>query len=116
MCVLEEQGVIRELRAHPEGKEELLDTVWLGQVQKIQPFMNGAFVEIRKGLTCFLSLSEQDFAYRSQDHGRRELKPGDAVLVQVSREAAIFLDVARKSRVFFFWDTVYQSKCTVVIW
>ena len=88
MCVLEEQGVIRELRAHPEGKEELLDTVWLGQVQKIQPFMNGAFVEIRKGLTCFLSLSEQDFAYRPQDHGRRELKPGDAVLVQVSREAS----------------------------
>lgn len=88
MCVLEEQGVIRELRAHPEGKEELLDTVWLGQVQKIQPFMNGAFVEIRKGLACFLSLYEQDFAYRPQDHGRHELKPGDAVLVQVSREAS----------------------------
>lgn len=87
VCVEEEQGKIRELRAHPAGKEEFLDTVWLGQVQKIQAFMNGAFVEIRKGLTCFLSLSEQDFAYRPQCHEQRDLKPGDVVLVQVSREA-----------------------------
>lgn len=86
--MLEEQGTIRELRAHPEGREELLDTVWLGQVQKIQPFMNGAFVEIRKGLTCFLSLAEQDFVYRPQGHEQRDLKPGDAVLVQVNREAS----------------------------
>lgn len=84
VCFVEEQGCIRELRVWPEGEEGLLGTVWIGQVQKIQPFMNGAFVEIRKSLDCFLSLHEQDLAYPPRD---RELKPGDAVLVQVSRDA-----------------------------
>ena len=51
--------------------------IYLGRVQSIVKNIHAAFVEVQKGVLCFLSLDELDFA----------LKQGDELLVQITREA-----------------------------
>lgn len=58
-------------------EEIKVSQIYLGKVQSIVKNINAAFVEVKKGALCFLSLEELDFT----------IKQGDEIPVQITREA-----------------------------
>lgn len=83
-----EDNQIMELRVEEEGKKTLLGNIYLAQVENIADNIQAAFVQITPGLRCYLSLEESKYLiYASEHKNNRSLKPGDQILVQVSREA-----------------------------
>lgn len=87
LCVLTEGDHVLEMRVKPKEKEELLTNIYLGQVQKVQPFMNCVFVDIKQHMPCFLPMSEQQLVYAPHKEQGKPLRAMDEVVVQVTREA-----------------------------
>lgn len=88
LCALVEGNRVLEMRVKPKEKEELLTNIYLGQVQRVQPFMNCVFVDIRQHMPCFLPMGEQALAYVPHGQPGRPLKAMDEVVVQVTKEAS----------------------------
>ena len=77
-----------ELRLEPVGKKSCLGNIYVGQVENIAGNIGAAFVQISASETCYLQLSEEQNAiYTSVKKNDRPLKPGDEILVQISRDA-----------------------------
>lgn len=77
-----------ELRVEPCGQKSVLGNIYVGQVENISTNIGAAFVQIAPGTRCFFPLTEAGrciYATSGKDSG--PLKPGDEILVQVSREA-----------------------------
>lgn len=88
VCALEEEGHIMELRVEENGKKSILGNIYVGQVENIAANIQAAFVMIAPDTRCYLPLSDVKNPVFSS--GRKEnapLRPGDMLLVQVSREA-----------------------------
>lgn len=71
-----------------EQDASLVGNIYIGKVQNIVSNIQAAFVEINKGLLCYLSLS--DIKEPILTNGREwdgKLKIGDELLVQVERDA-----------------------------
>lgn len=86
-AAVEEQKVM-ELRLEPVGKKSILNNIYVGQVEKVAPNIRAAFVRLGDGLTGYLPLAEEQHAIFTA--GRKKgapLRPGDELLVQVSRDA-----------------------------
>lgn len=87
IAALETEGRIVELCVWPEQEKEILGSIYLGQVERVQPFMNCAFVKIDKDTSCYMELSDQDLAYIPHEKGKKELKGMTELVVQVTKEA-----------------------------
>jgi ribonuclease G len=64
---------------HPElpDNEVALHNIYIGKVEKVIPSQEAAYVEVSKGISCFLKLS-----------GNRKVKGGELLTVQVDKEAS----------------------------
>lgn len=74
--------------AAKEQEQSLVGNIYIGKIQNIVSNIQAAFVEINKGLLCYLSLS--DVKEPMLTNGRTwdgKLKIGDELLVQVERDA-----------------------------
>lgn len=69
-------GQVEEIRAYEP--ESMLGNIYVGRVSNIVQNINSAFVDIKKGLSCYMSL---------EDYSGPKLKIGDLVTVQLSKEA-----------------------------
>ncbi|MBE5953551.1 MAG: ribonuclease E/G [Lachnospiraceae bacterium] len=69
-------GVVQEIRAYE--LESILGNIYVGRVSNIIQNINSAFVDIKKGLSCYMSM---------EDYTGKKLKIGDLVTVQLSKEA-----------------------------
>lgn len=88
ICALQEDGQITDLRLEPVGTSSILGNVYVGQVENLAPNIRAAFVQIRPGVRCYFPLEEAAQAiYSSGRRGSGPLRPGDELLVQVSRDA-----------------------------
>lgn len=90
LSVLIENDEIVELHYHPRNGDGncCLGEIYVGKVKKIVPTTHGAFVEIKKGVECYLSLEEKcEPIYASKFSKKPELCVGDEILVQVQKEA-----------------------------
>lgn len=88
VCALSEEGRIMELRLSGAEEKSLLGNIYVGQVENIAANIQAAFVQIAPGLRCYFPLSEQEHViYASGRKGSGPLRPGDEILVQVSRDA-----------------------------
>ena len=88
ICAYEEDGKIMELRFEPVGGKSSLGNIYVGQIENIAANIGAAFVQISAGERCYLQLSDASNAiYTSVRKGDRPLKPGDEILVQISRDA-----------------------------
>ncbi len=68
--------------------DSLVGNIYIGKVQNIVKNIEAAFVEITKGVLCFLSLSDLNNAIiTNRPSFDGTLKVGDELLVQVSRDA-----------------------------
>lgn len=73
--ILFEDGKAMEIRCYEDGS--ILGNVYQARVSNLSPNINAAFVDIKKGESCYLSMDDY--------HGEK-LKVGDLVTVQVVRD------------------------------
>ena len=87
-CAVQEDDRIMELRLEPSGQKSILGNIYVGQVENIASNIGAAFVQIAPGERCYFPLSEaEQCIYASARKEDRPLRPGDEILVQVSRDA-----------------------------
>jgi ribonuclease E len=89
-----EDSVLVEHYVAKNQEASLIGNVYLGRVQNVLPSMEAAFIDIGRGRNAVLYSGEVDWEAAAADHqgasqARRielALKPGDTVLVQVSKD------------------------------
>ena len=72
-----EDGKINEIRCYED--DSLIGNIYVGRVSNILPNINAAFIDIKKGLSCYYPLEE----YRCD----KKLRVGDIILCQVVKDA-----------------------------
>ncbi len=72
---LMEEGKAKEICCYDE--ESILGNIYVGRVSNIVKNINSAFVDIKKGLSCY---------YPLEDYTGKKLKIGDLLTVQVNKE------------------------------
>lgn len=89
LAVLED-GVLVEHYVAKSSESSLIGNVYLGRVQNVLPSMEAAFVDIGKGRNAVLYSGEVDWDAAELEGQPRKielaLKPGDTVLVQVTKD------------------------------
>lgn len=88
LTALANENRLLTVTACKEREESLVGNIYIGKIQNIVSNIQAAFVEINKGLLCYLSLS--DVKEPVLTGGRvwdDKLKVGDELLVQVERDA-----------------------------
>ena len=90
-----EDGVLVEHYVARSQEASLIGNVYLGRVQNVLPSMEAAFVDIGRGRNAVLYSGEVDWdaAAENSENGTKQarrielaLKPGDRVLVQVTKD------------------------------
>ncbi|MFT3714870.1 MAG: Rne/Rng family ribonuclease [Gordonia sp. (in: high G+C Gram-positive bacteria)] len=85
-----EDGVLVEHFVTTETSQSMVGNIYLGRVQNVLPGMEAAFVDIGRGRNGVLYAGEVNWEAAGLDGGSRKieqaLKPGDNVLVQVSKD------------------------------
>lgn len=84
---LYEDGSLMELSLIPDGKTSILGNIYVGKVKNIVKNIQAAFVEIEKGLLCYLPLEDAVNPVYARHGKQKALAEGDELLVQVNREA-----------------------------
>lgn len=86
-AMLEDQKVV-EIRLEKAGKKNILNNIYVGQVENIASNIQAAFVRFGDGIKGYLPLELAEKAiFTSGRRGNGPLRPGDELLVQVSRDA-----------------------------
>ena len=87
-CAIEEEGQIMELRLEAAARQSILGNIYVGQVENIASNIQAAFVLIAPGVRGYFPLQEaEQVIYASGKAPGSPLRPGDQILVQVSRDA-----------------------------
>ena len=88
ICARTEEQHIMELQLEPDGKESILNNIYVGQVDKIAPNIQAAFVRFGEGQMGYFPLAEENTViYSASRTGNAPLRPGDEILVQVRQDA-----------------------------
>ena len=94
-ALFSESGLM-QLTLEEDGSKSLLGNIYIGRVQKVVAGINAAFVDLAPGITGYYSLEEnRRHFFASEPQGLsvaegkkpRQLKAGDEIVVQVSRDA-----------------------------
>lgn len=85
-ALIEENRLI-EFHFRPLENRSILGNIYVGQVDKIVPNIQAAFVKINKDTPCYYPLKETEEAMFATVKKNRSLAAGDQILVQVGREA-----------------------------
>ena len=87
ISVLMNQKECIEISCDIEEERSLIGNIYVGKVKNIIKNIDAAFVEIKKGVLCFLPLSDaEDAIYVNHREGRKQLAVGDELLVQVLKD------------------------------
>lgn len=85
-----EDGVLAEHFVSKTQQDSLIGNVYLGKVQNVLPSMEAAFVDIGRGRNAVLYAGEVNWDISGLEGTPRKienaLKPGDSVLVQVTKD------------------------------
>ena len=77
-----------ELRLETAARQSILGNIYVGQVENIASNIQAAFVLIAPGVRGYFPLQEaEQVIYASGKAPGSPLRPGDQILVQVSRDA-----------------------------
>ena len=86
-AVVKDQKVI-ELRLEPSGKKNILNNIYVGQVEKIATNIQAAFVRLNDSVNGYLPLNQCEHAIFADGHREGQpLRPGDQILIQINRDA-----------------------------
>lgn len=78
LSFIQEEGRIAQILTEEQSSSQIkVSQIYLGKIQSVVKNINAAFVEVTKGVLCFLPLEELSFSP----------KQGDEIPVQITREA-----------------------------
>lgn len=86
LSVLLNNKECKEISCDIEEERSLIGNIYVGKVKNIVKNIDAAFVEIKKGLLCFLPLSETEGAIFTKPKDQEKLVVGDELLVQVLKD------------------------------
>lgn len=86
LSVLFDHKSCLEISCDVEEQRSLIGNIYVGKVKNIVKNINAAFVEIKKGILCFLPLSEAKDAIYVNCGKSGQLTVGDELLVQVLKD------------------------------
>ena len=95
-------GKISRICLEDPREERLLGSIHVGKVQKILPDIKGAFVEIENRTSCYFPYTKESNFLYTMPKKAPELRAGDELLVQVTREAKISGAHNRKPHTRYF--------------
>ena len=75
-----------EISCDIEEERSLIGNIYVGKVKNIVKNIDAAFVEIKKGVLCFLPLSEAEDAIFTNHKENQKITSGDELLVQVLKD------------------------------
>lgn len=75
-----------EISCDIEEERSLIGNIYVGKIKNIVKNIDAAFVEIKKGVLCFLPLSEAENAIFASAGSRNKFSIGDELLVQVLKD------------------------------
>lgn len=88
VVALSEEERIVEIRLESDQEKSIFGNIYTGQVENIASNIQAAFVQIEPGKRCYYPLAEaQRAVFSAGRKGNGPLRPGDELLVQVSRDA-----------------------------
>lgn len=76
-----------QIQIEAVSKSSVLGNIYIGRVENIATNIQAAFVNIAKGVSCFLPLEEAKNAIFTRKNGKKALCIGDELLVEVTRES-----------------------------
>lgn len=93
-----QKGQLEQIHVYGEGSntdQPQLGEVYLGKVTRVAQNLGAAFVDVQRGISCYLSLGsdlgvsllEKGMLHRTNRTGNVPIKAGDELLVQVTKEA-----------------------------
>ena len=86
LSVLMNHKECMEISCDIEEERSLIGNIYVGKVKNIVKNIDAAFVEIKKGVLCFLPLSEVEGAIFTSPKTNGKLVIGDELLVQVLKD------------------------------
>lgn len=88
-ALLDEKDKFREIAFHPlfEENQVVPGTICIARVKKIAANLDAAFVDIAKGVTCYLETAHIKDAWFSKQCRSGKLTEGDELVVQITKEA-----------------------------
>ena len=76
------------LQTAEETKDNILNRIYVARVNRVVKNLNAAFVEIQKGVLCYLSLEDIHHPIFTHKYSKKQpMAAGDELVVQVSKEA-----------------------------
>ena len=84
-CMMDEKRIL-QLNLDPMAGQHIFGNVYVGKVKNIVKNIKAAFVEIADGTMCYLSLDKYQQPFFVKHGNSNEIRVGDELLVQVSRE------------------------------
>ena len=86
-ALIEEERIV-EVRLESDQEKSILGNIYTGQVENIASNIQAAFIQIEPGKRCYYPLAEaQRAVFSAGRKGNGPLRPGDELLVQVSRDS-----------------------------
>lgn len=86
LSVLMNHKECMEISCDIEEERSLIGNIYVGKVKNIVKNIDAAFVEIKKGVLCFLPLTEVEDAIFANNKTGNKLAAGDELLVQVLKD------------------------------
>lgn len=88
-ALLDEKDKFREIAFHPLSEENQVvpGMICIARVKKIATNLDAAFVDIAKGVTCYLETAHIKDAWFSKQCRSGKLTEGDELVVQITKEA-----------------------------
>lgn len=88
-ALLDEKDKFREIAFHPLSEENQVvpGIICIARVKKIASNLDAAFVDIAKGVTCYLETAHIKDAWFSKQCRSGKLTEGDELVVQITKEA-----------------------------
>lgn len=88
-ALLDEKDKFREIAFHPLSEENQVvpGIICIARVKKIAANLDAAFVDIAKGVTCYLETAHIKDAWFSKQCRSGKLTEGDELVVQITKEA-----------------------------
>ena len=88
-ALLDEKDKFREIAFHPLSEENQVvpGIICIARVKKIATNLDAAFVDIAKGVTCYLETAHIKDAWFSKQCRSGKLTEGDELVVQITKEA-----------------------------
>lgn len=86
VCAKYDEKRMTEIHLQKKQDREILGSIRIGRIETISENLQGAFVEIEKGLSCFCPFKELKTPVFTKKQGKKPLCVGDELLVEVTRE------------------------------